>query len=442
MANYEPLLGGSYIPLPKVLNNSMKGLINLKNKDHKCFMWCHVTPINPTNSHPERINKQDTKIAANLNYSDIAFLLDINDYERIEDRVLMQINVFGYENKAYPLHIEKKSYNQMLNLLLITEKDKSYYVFIKDFNRLMFSKIKHKNKKHFCIRTQLKEGEHTIKHQEHYPNSIEAKLVCIDDRFTLPSIIFKGKDCINKFIGWVLNKQKWTRRIAKKYFNKRLIMTNEDEEIYNNSQICWICKEKLNTDKVRDHCHVTGEFRGAAHNKCNLKLRAPKKLPIIFHNLQGYDGHIIFKELNNFDVDISVIPKGIDKYMSIIVNRHITFIDPLQFYNSSLDTLASNLNDEDFKYLVSEFGTDKLEILKRKDAYPYESVDSYEKFKHPFLPEKKNFYSSLRDGKRDRSNGHISNEQYLHLENVWNTFNFNTFEDFHDHYLKKRCSRI
>ena len=195
-------------------------------------------------------------------------------------------------------------------------------------------------------------------------------------------------------------------------------MTNKDEEIYNDSQICWICKEKLKTDKARDHCHVTGKFRGAAHNKCNLKLRIPRKLPIISHNLRGYDGHIIFKELNNFDVDTSVIPKGIDKYMSIIVNRQITFIDSLQFYNSSLDTLASNLNDEDFKYLVSEFGIDKLEILKRKDAYPYEWVDSYEKFKHPSLSEKKYFYSSLRDGKRDKSNGHISDEQYLHLRNV------------------------
>ena len=253
----------------------------------------------------------------------------------------------------------------------------------------------------------------------------------------MPSIVFKGKYCINKFVRWVLNKHKWTGKITKKYFNKRLIMTNEDEEIYNNSQICWICKEKLNTDKVRDHCHVTGKFRGAAHKKCNLKLRIPRKLPIIFHNLQGYDDHVIFKELNNFDVDISVIPKGIDKYMSIIVNRHITFIDSLQFHNSSLDTLASNLNDEDFKYLVSEFGTDKLEILKRKDAYTYEWVDSHEKFKHPSLPEKKYFYCSLRDGKRDQSNGHISNEQYLHLQNVWNTFNFNTFEDFHDQYFKK-----
>ena len=97
--------------------------------------------------------------------------------------------------------------------------------------------------------------------------------------------------------------------------------------------------------------------------------------------------------------------------MSIIVNRHITFIDSYQFYNSSLDTLASNLEDNDFKHLTSKFGIGKSEKLKRKDACPYEWVDSYEKFKHPSLPEKKYFHSSLRDGKRDRSDGHISDEQ-------------------------------
>ena len=131
---------------------------------------------------------------------------------------------------------------------------------------------------------------------------------------------------------------------------------------------------------------------------------------------------MIFKELNNFDVDIPVNPKGIDKYMSIIVYRHITFIDSLQFYNSSLDNLASNLINEDFKYLVSEFGIEKVEILKRKGAYEW--VHSYEKFKHPSLPEKKNYFS-LRDGKRDKSGGHISGEQYLHLQNVWEEFEFN-----------------
>ena len=99
----------------------MKGLINLKNKDHECFMRCHVRLINSQNRNAERINKQDKKIAANLSYSDIAFPLDINDYEKVEGRFQVQVNAFGYENKVYPLYISKKSYHQTLNLLLITE---------------------------------------------------------------------------------------------------------------------------------------------------------------------------------------------------------------------------------------------------------------------------------------------------------------------------------
>ena len=86
------------------------------------------------------------------------------------------------------------------------------------------------------------EGEHTIKYQEHIPNSINAKLVCISDRFTLHSIIFKSKDYINKFITWVLDKQKWSQQVIKFHFNKKLIMKTEDEEIYENSHICWVCK--------------------------------------------------------------------------------------------------------------------------------------------------------------------------------------------------------
>ena len=77
----------------------------------------------------------------------------------------------------------------------------------------------------------------------------------------------------------------------------------------------------------KNHFHMTGKYRGAAHDKCIKKLGVPRKLPILFHNLQGYDRHINFTELHNFDVDIVIIPKGIDKYISIIVNRHIIFID-------------------------------------------------------------------------------------------------------------------
>ena len=145
-------------------------------------------------------------------------------------------------------------------------------------------------------------------------------------------------------------------QIIDNHFNKKLKMTSEDENNYQNSEICWICSPKIIKDKVRDQCHITGKFRGAAHKECNSKLRIPRKLPIIFHNLESYDGHIIFKELNNFDnLDIQVIPKSSEKYMSIIINRNIIFLDSFQFYKGSLHSLAGNLQNSDFKHLMSEF---------------------------------------------------------------------------------------
>ena len=215
-------------------------------------------------------------------------------------------------------------------------------------------------------------------------------------------------------------------------------MTTEDENNFQNSNDCWICAQKIIKDKVRDHYHITGKYRGPAHKECNSKLRIPRKLPIIFHNLKGYDGHIIFKELNNFDnIDIQVIHKSSEKYMSIIINRNIVFLDSLQFYKGSLNSLAGNLQDSDFKHLISEFPSDKLELLRKKDAYPYEWVESYEKFNYKELPPKEAFCSSIDDGKRGKGDGHISNDKYSHLKNVWQEFGFKTFKDFHNHYLKK-----
>ena len=107
------------------------------------------------------------------------------------------------------------------------------------------------------------------------------------------------------------------------------------------------------------------------------------------------------------------------------------------FLKASLDELANNLEDNDFKYLLSEFLQDKSEILKGKVAYPYKWVDDYRKFLYPRLPPKEAFYSRSNDGKRGKGNGHITNEQNEHLKNVWKEFGFKTFRDFHNHYLKK-----
>ena len=97
-----------------------------------------------------------------------------------------------------------------------------------------------------------------------------------------------------------------------------MIISEEIEHLFQQSNSCWICEKLINHDdeKVRDHCHVTGKFRGAAHWSCNINLQLTKKVPIIFHNLKAYDSHLIVCELNKFDVKIGVIPNGLEKYMA------------------------------------------------------------------------------------------------------------------------------
>ena len=166
-----------------------------------------------------------------------------------------------------------------------------------------------------------------------------------------------------------------------------------------------------------------------------------KKVPVIFHNLRGYDSHLIFSELNKFDVKISVIPNELEKYMAFFLGRNLVFIDSMQFMNFSLDKLVKNLLDEDFKYLVEEFGSENLKLLKQKGAYPYEYMNSFERFNEEKLPARKYFFSSTKKGKIDNdgkiSDGHISFKDYLTCEKIWDKFDMKYMGDYHDNYLKK-----
>ena len=113
----------------------------------------------------------------------------------------------------------------------------------------------------------------------------------------------------------------------------------------------------------------------------------------------------------------------------------------MQFINSSLYKLVKNLSNEDFKYLVEEFGSENLELLKQKDAYPYEYMNSFERFNEQKLPARKYFYSSTKDGKIGDDDkildGHISFKDYLICEKIWNKFEMKNMGNYHDHYLKK-----
>ena len=154
-----------------------------------------------------------------------------------------------------------------------------------------------------------------------------------------------------------------------------------------------------------------------------------KEIPVIFHNLKGYDSHSIIKKISKFDVKVSVIPNGLEKYMAFTINRNLVFIGSMQFMNSRLDSLVKNLSDNNFKYLFEKFSDKFLRLVKQKAVYPYEHMDSFKMFSENRLPDRSKFCSSLKDKC-------ISEKDYFKAVDVWNVFKMNTMGDYHDLYLK------
>ena len=163
------------------------------------------------------------------------------------------------------------------------------------------------------------------------------------------------------------------------------------------------------------------------------------KIPVIFHNLRGYDSHFIMQEIGEIvknnayinkkgekcQMNINVIPNNMEKYMAFMLGNHLTFLDSFQFMSSSLEKLVSNLPKEALKYTSEVFEGKDLDLMVRKGVYPYDYMDSFDKFNEK-LPSKEEFYSIL-------NNEHISDEDYA--QDVWNTFSCKNMGDYHNFYL-------
>ena len=288
----------------------------------------------------------------------------------------------------------------------------------------------------------------TEAYQKHTDCGFGYKVVCCyDDKYTQPMKIYRGEKAVYTFLEYMLDEVKYCKRIIKKEFNKPLKMTKENEEEFQKAEECHICNKKYtNQDiRVRDHCHITGKYRGSAHQECNLQLKLnPEKvkIPVIFHNLRGYDSHFIMQEIGaivkdyeytNKDgkkcqMNINAIPNNMEKYMAFMLGNHLTFLDSFQFMSSSLEKLVGNLPKESLKYTSKIFKGTKFDLMVRKGVYPYDYMDSFDKFNSP-LPKKEEFYSIL-------NNEHISDENYKHAQNVWNTFNLKNMGEYHDLYLQ------
>ena len=239
-----------------------------------------------------------------------------------------------------------------------------------------------------------------------------------------------------------------TRAIYNDYYRwpKPLKLTKDQQKSFDKAKYCHICKTELLEDRVRDHCHFTGQYRGAAHNKCNLKCKKPRILPVIFHNLQGYDAHLFIKQLASLPGELRCIPSTEEKYISfskyikvgeyrsiktgkmVSLDFEIRFVDSYKFLQTSLANLVKNLQKDDFYNTKREFKKN-VDLITRKGVFPYDYVSNLSKLTETQLPPKEEFYSKLNDED-------ISEEDYYHAIRVWDTFNCKTIRDYHDLYLK------
>ncbi|CAB4026565.1 uncharacterized transposon-derived [Paramuricea clavata] len=240
-------------------------------------------------------------------------------------------------------------------------------------------------------------------------------------------------------------------KLYDKHFKSKfpINMSPEDERDYNSSERCHLCLGLPSPDsdsiyqKVRDHCHFTGKYRGAAHSICNLRASKPNFIPALFHNLEGYDEHLFLPSLAANGENVTSIPLSEEKHKSIskevLKTRvpgnkegktkafNLRFIDSANFLQSSLQKLAENLPKDGFNYLEKFVGKDP--VLKQKGVFPYEYIDSMEKLNETCLLPKEKFFSSL------KKEG-ISDEDYTRAHEVWNRFECETLWDYSEVYLK------
>ena len=289
----------------------------------------------------------------------------------------------------------------------------------------------------------------TEAYQKHTDCGYGYKLVCCyDDKYTKPVQIYRGEKAVYKFMEKMLEEVKYCKKTMRKCLNKSLKMTKDDLDVFEKSTECYICNKQYTREdiRVKDYCHITRKFRGSAHQECNLKLTLNPdeiKIPVIFHNLRGYDSHFIMQEIGAIvknhtfknkkgeekQMNINAIPNNMEKYMAFMLGKHLTFLDSFQFMSSSLDKLASNLPTKEFIYTNKQYKDKQFDLMIRKGVYPYDYMDSFKKFDETTIPKKEEFFSIL-------NNEHISDDDYKHAKKVWNEFKIKNMGEYHDLYLE------
>lgn len=293
--------------------------------------------------------------------------------------------------------------------------------------------------------------------QKHIPNSIAYYFHSRTNEKQSFFRSFTGSNCIDWFMDELLCISREVFTILNRI--KPMHMTTNDNISFQNATVCNICGEKFTdtNDKVRDHCHLSGKYRGAAHNKCNLMHQITKVMPVVFHNLD-YDSHFLIDKLSTkFTGMISIIPKNAEKYISFTKifretelfpfssrcnskkgrfdysrNLKLRFIDSFRFLQCSLEKLASYLPHDKMKITRNQWtflSESDFKLLTQKGVYPYSYMDSWGKMNDTQLPSIESFFDTL-------TNQSISEKEYEFAEQIWNTFNIQTMRDYTELYLK------
>ncbi|XP_065681443.1 uncharacterized protein LOC136095123 [Hydra vulgaris] len=284
---------------------------------------------------------------------------------------------------------------------------------------------------------------YTKQYQRHTPSSFCYYIKCFDESvYKSKTVTFTASsetdDVAQKFIDML---EADIKKIYVTYLKlpKNMKITNDDKNNFNNAEKCHNCEEELKEDRVRDHCHITGKYRDAAHSDCNLQFKIPKFFPVLFHNLSGYD-----QGRRDRGEKINCIPNNEEKYINfskeiklgeftniegkkVEVKRELRFTDSYRFMASSLDSLSKNLTKDQCKNIGKYYSGSKLDLLLRKGIYAYDWVDSIDKLSQTQLPPKESFYSRLNDEG-------ISDDNYSHAQTVWKEFQCKTFRDYHNLY--------
>ena len=452
--------GLNYVKIPLRTN----AILNIENNDKYCFVWSILAWLHPcNNNHPNRVsNYRQYFNELNIQGFDFTDGFRCSDVHKFNELNNISVNIFEltfyqdqnqWKHKLIPIEISKNISDRVIGLAIY----KNHYILIKkldvflgDHNKKYICRrclssytsenmlLKHKPKCENNDITSIKTSNKSHLHWEKYfhKNPLYFRIyadfeadnekdnTCIGNKTTN---IYKQNPVLNGYhivseLGDILksdyyqspldyNNVDWfvdeVIRLENKmafYFkntNKGIIMTEENEEDFRNDNICRFCEKIIESDKVRDHCHLTGKYRGPAHSKCKINVTQKQSnfIPFIFHNFSNYDCHMFFKKLvdkKKDKVDFDIIPKTNEEYISVTYGC-IRFIDSYRFLSSGLDSLVKNLDEDDFKILKKEF-PDKWRYLNKKLAYPYEyfnSIDDYKKPVHNL--ENNDFFSKLKN---------------------------------------------